>query len=120
MFLNKIQKEIFRKINLKVPDDTSSKPKTAGRLVAGDIIFFKPKFPLLKKEIVLCKYIIISKVKISFYKKKYFFVSCAPLSKLKCTPSLFSHLVCFLYLVKITNLSKKKTINLFIYISICV
>ena len=55
MFLNKIQKEIFRKINLKVPDDTSSKPKTAGRLVAGDNIFFKTKISSLKiREIVLC------------------------------------------------------------------
>ena len=49
-FLNiyKIQKEIFRKINLKVPDDTSSKPKTAGRLVAGDIYY------ILVRIVVLC------------------------------------------------------------------
>ena len=54
-FLNiyKIQKEIFRKINLKVPDDTSSKPKTAG-LGGWRYYIFKPKFPLsLKKEIVV-------------------------------------------------------------------
>lgn len=55
MFLNiyKIQKEIFRKINLKVPDDTSSKPK---QLVweAGDIIFLNQNLLSLKKEIVLC------------------------------------------------------------------
>ena len=50
-FLNiyKIQKEIFRKINLKVPDDTSSKPKTAG-LGGWRYYIFKPKSPLFKKR----------------------------------------------------------------------
>ena len=65
---------------------------------AGDIIFLNQNLLSLKKEIVLCNIrIIISKVKISFYKKKYFFVFLCSSLKTKMHPlSLLTSRVFFI------------------------